>query len=57
MHMKIEEYKIKEDAWIKEQYQNETIKPVGMFGHWAYHVKKQQEFSKIMKNYGLERDL
>lgn len=44
-----EEYKKKRDAWIKEQYLNETIKPSGMCGNWSYRLKKEREYDKLME--------
>lgn len=56
MRISNEEYKIKENAWIKEQYLIEEIKPSGMCGNWSYRLKKEREFAELMKEQGIEKN-
>lgn len=54
MKISSEEYKNRENAWIKEQYLSETTKPSGMCGNWSYRLKKEREFATLMKDQGIE---
>ena len=43
-----------EEFYKKELDKLGDKKPVGMFGHWAFHTLKRKEFKKLLEQQGIE---
>lgn len=52
--MTLEEYRLARNAWIRREYDNEIMKPVGMLGHWAWYVSKERKFKQLLESSGIK---